>query len=136
MKKTVIRNLFSIDQHLELYFELIENNLQYPPEIRERFMRSLKADVSRFVRSHPNAVMSDVCKRFGDPYEQDKAVIKMIEKSHVRKIRKRTALFLVMTIVLVMLLVIAVGFAMHYSSNNDEHIFVSNAYSVIGGVFL
>lgn len=107
MKKTVIKNLFSIDQHVELYLEIIENNLDFPLDVRRRYMRLLKYEVAKYVLRHPDAVMSDVCKRFGDPYEQNGAVLRMIEKSYTREMHKRTVLFMILTAVLIVLLVVA-----------------------------
>ena len=108
MKKTVIKNLFNIDQHIEMYFEIIENNLDFPPDVRRRYMRFLKYEVAKYLLHHPEALMSDICKKFGDPYEQNAAVVKMIENGFARELRKRNLLFMIITFVLVVLLVIAV----------------------------
>lgn len=108
MKKTVIKNLFNIDQHIEMYFEIIENNLDFPPDVRRRYMRFLKYEVAKYLLHHPEALMSDICKKFGDPYEQNAAVVKMIENGFARELRRRNLLFMIITFVLVVLLVIAV----------------------------
>lgn len=108
MKKTVIKNLFNIDQHIEMYFEIIENNLDFPPDVRRRYMRFLKYEVAKYLLHHPEALMSDICKKFGDPYEQNAAVVKMIENGFARERRRRNLLFMIITFVLVVLLVIAV----------------------------
>ena len=128
MKKTVIKNLFNIDQHIEMYFEIIENNLDFPPDVRRRYMRFLKYEVAKYLLHHPEALMSDICKKFGDPYEQNAAVVKMIENGFARELRRRNLLFMIITFVLVVLLVLAIAFAIHCLTFNDEYIYVTSIY--------
>lgn len=122
MKKTIIRNLFSLDQHLDLYFEIIGEQLECPPNIRKKYIRHLKGEIDRYLLNHPDAMMSDICGIFGDPYEHTAAVFKMMEKNHTQELRKRTVLFLALVVVLITLLIIAVGFAVHYYYISDPTI--------------
>lgn len=126
MAKTVIKNLFNIDQHVKMYFEIIENNLDFPPDVRRRYMRFLKYEVAKYLLHHPEALMSDICKKFGDPYEQNAAVVKMIENGFARERRRRNLLFMIITFVLVVLLVIATTIALHYVTNSGDYIQVKN----------
>lgn len=133
MKKTVIKNLFNIDQHIEMYFEIIENNLDFPPDVRRRYMRFLKYEVAKYLLHHPEALMSDICKKFGDPYEQNAAVVKMIENGFARELRRRNLLFMIITFVLVVLLVVAIGMVLHCGTYYNEYIYVTNGYLIDWG---
>ena len=126
MAKTVIKHLFNIDQHIELYAEIINENLQCPPEVRESYIKTLRKEMKRYIRKHPDALMGDICRRFGDPYDQREGVFKIIQKMHERQMRKRSLLFIAITTVLVVLLVVSIGIMLYYSSNSNEYLHYSN----------
>lgn len=130
MAKTVIKNLFNIDQHVEMYFEIIENNLDFPPDVRRRYMRFLKYEVAKYLLHHPEALMSDICKKFGDPYEQNAAVVKMIENGFARERRRRNLLFMIITFVLVVLLVLAISFSVYCFMRSDAYVYVSDVHQI------
>ena len=128
MGKTVIRHLFNIDQHVELYADIINENLQCPPEIRARYIETLRKEMKRFMQKNPNALMSDICRKFGDPYDQREGVFKIIQKLHEQEMRKRNLLFMGIAMVLIVLLVVAIACVVHYALDNNAYVFVSDRF--------
>lgn len=128
MAKTVIKHLFNIDQHIELYAEIINENLQCPPEVRESYIKTLRKEMKRYIRKHPDALMGDICRRFGDPYDQREGVFKIIQKMHERQMRKRSLLFIAITTVLVVLLVLVTGCVVHYALGDDMYVLISDMH--------
>ena len=128
MKTTIIRNLFSIDQHVRLYFKIVEEHLSCPPAIRKKYLRYLRYEIARYLLRRPDALMSDVCKKFGDPYDQMPEVLKLLEKYHARELRRRTVLFIVIVSILAVLLAIAVIVAVHYAMETDVYVHISDIY--------
>ena len=128
MAKTVIKHLFNIDQHIELYAEIINENLQCPPEVRESYIKTLRKEMKRYIRKHPDALMGDICRRFGDPYDQREGVFKIIQKMHERAMRRRSLLFIAITAVLVVLLVLVTGCVVHYALGDDMYVLISDMH--------
>ena len=126
MKTTIIKNLFSIDQHVRLYFKIVEEHLSCPPAIRKKYLRYLRYEIARYLLRHPDALMSDVCKKFGDPYDQMPEVLKLLEKYHARELRIRTTIFLAVVAVLVVLLVVASIFAVTYMLDNESYVHITS----------
>lgn len=127
MAKTVIKHLFNIDQHIELYAEIINENLQCPPEVRESYIKTLRKEMKRYIRKHPDALMGDICRRFGDPYDQREGVFKIIQKMHERQMRKRSLLFIAITLVLVVLLILVTGCVVYHTFESGVYVHISDA---------
>ena len=88
-KSKIIHYLFSLEQHLDIYYKTIEDNLICPKWVRKKFMELLKNDIADYIEENPDATMENICAVFGDPFEPNNELLRVLEREYLRKLKKR-----------------------------------------------
>ncbi len=105
------------------YLKQVKSHLTCPGKLKKTFLTQLRGDVEEFLETNPNATLEDLAQRFGSPSEMAHSYIETLDGDELQKqikkakIVKRIVLFTCLGI-LTVVLVIAVLFIIHFSSQN------------------
>lgn len=130
VKKKVIEAVFSRDTHVEIYLKTVEENLFCAPKVRKQFMKLLRADMVDFLEHNPNSSMTDICKRFVDPYDRSDETLLEMERIYFRKIKRNMVISVILVAILSVLLVVALVFVQRYFNATAPRIVNSECYEV------
>lgn len=110
----VLINLFGFKQKINVYLEVVNDNLLCAKPVRKRFLRMLKSNIGSFMEENPDATMDDICVAFGDPFDQKNELFEEIEQDYYKRLRKQVIACYVIIAVLLVMLLCAIAFAMHF----------------------
>lgn len=125
-KSKIIVGLFSLEQHLDVYYKTVEDHLECPTWVRKKYMELLKNDIADFLEMNPDATMDDVCTAFGDPFDQHNELLRMIEKEYMNRLRRRLIVCYGLIGVLSIALAITISIVIHCMSDVDATVNISN----------
>ncbi len=129
-KSKIIVGLFSLEQHLDVYYKTVEDHLECPTWVRKKYMELLKNDIADFLEMNPDATMDDVCTAFGDPFDQHNELLRRIEKEYMNRLRRRLIVCYGIIGCLTIILIVLVVFLSHFLSNQSRIVNFSNIYNV------
>lgn len=122
----VLINLFGLKQKINVYLEVVNDNLLCAKPVRKRFLRMLKSNIGSFMEENPDATMDDICVAFGDPFDQKNELFEEIEQDYYKRLRKQVIACYVIIAFLLVLLLISISLVGHYFSLSKTSIHFSN----------
>lgn len=125
-KSKIIYCLFNLEQHLDIYYKAIEGHIDCPACIRKKFMELLKNDIADYVDANPDATMEDICTVFGDPFESNNELLRVLEREYLKKLRKRLIICYGVIGGLTILLLVTLGIIMQYENSQDYLVHFAN----------
>ena len=129
-KSKIIVGLFNLEQHLDVYYKTIEDHLECPSWVRKKYMELLKNDVADFLEMNPDATMDDVCRFFGDPFDQNNELLRKVERTYFEKLRRRLIICYGLIGVLIFALILIAVILTQCLSNSTQYIRVTNFHDV------
>ncbi len=125
-KSKIIYYLFSLEQHLDIYYKTIEEHLECPTWVRKKFMELLKNDIADYVDENPDATMEDICTVFGDPFEPNNELLRVLEREYLKKLKRRLVICYGLIGILTISLLVVIWFFLNYVNNNDYRVCFTN----------
>ena len=125
-KSKIIYYLFSLEQHLDIYYKTVEEHLECPTWVRKKFMELLKNDIADYVDENPDATMEDICTVFGDPFEPNNELLRVLEREYLKKLKRRLVICYGLIGGLMLLLIAMLIILLHYINNSSLLIRISD----------
>lgn len=125
-KSKIIYYLFSLEQHLDIYYKTVEEHLECPTWVRKKFMELLKNDIADYVDENPDATMEDICTVFGDPFEPNNELLRVLEREYLKKLKRRLVICYGLIGILTISLLVMIGLCSQYGDNDDYHVRFTN----------
>ena len=106
-----MKGIPEMDGIIRTYIEDVGKRMSYTKRVKKLFLKELTRQIKYYCTDHPDATLEDLYAEFGDPetFSEDLADNARYREM-IRTAKKKTVLFIVLSVVLALAAAVAVGF--------------------------